>query len=106
MDWFQTRLFEAASALIVKLSDFGIDITVTRDGQGRLLSLVEAQLKIGAKAGHFVDGQWDLELPEITQSDIDSQTLPVVTGSVQLATSATRFNFTMNFTREAVIVEA
>jgi len=97
-DWFETRLQEAVITQKVNYAARGEKIQVAAPGQALLKSLIDSQFDIGVAAGHFVDGQTESTMLEITAADLAAQRIRG-SGRAQIAVDGRIFDFTFNFGR-------
>lgn len=102
-DWFEARLQERVSALVVARSAAGQKIPVTPEGQGLIQALLEQLFSEGVNAGHFVQGETVAVATPITATDISLQRLRF-TGQAQVVTSARIFQFDLNFSRNPITI--
>lgn len=104
-DWFKLRLESKVAQAKINASGRGEKIPLGRVGVSILRPLVESQFAEGVAAGHFVEGQTEVEFISPTQADIDARRIRA-TGRAQLTVGARIFDFTFNFTRTPVLEEA
>lgn len=106
-DWFQIRLQERMSALVVDLSERGQKLVLDDNGgaasaQDYALSVVGGLYGEGLQALHFVDDpNASFDPVPITSTDINLQRLRI-TGRARFAASGRLFNFDLNFVRTAL----
>ncbi|MFB6373832.1 MAG: hypothetical protein ABEN55_12160 [Bradymonadaceae bacterium] len=97
-DWFRTRLQTDVAVEIQTASNFGEKVPVSKEGQARLAKLVRRRFSQGVAADHFVPGSTNVDLPEIKDSHINNETIPLK-GSARIEIAAQDVDFTFRFRR-------
>lgn len=107
VDWFLTRLEERLANLKVLLSSRGQKLTIDRNGQAKVLSVVNGLLDIATQdpSPHFLPGQTEIVPIAVTDADRDAQRMRF-SGRFTFAVSARKLDFILNFTRQPIFTAA
>lgn len=100
--WFQKRLTTAVANARVAATAIGQKIPVNRDGQNRMLAILNGVINTGIAAGHFEqDPNMVVEALPITNTDTALNRLRF-RAILKLAVDARLFEFNVNMTRSAL----
>lgn len=97
-DWFKNRLQFDVAKEIVETSNQGEKIPVSPEGQAQMAKLVNSRFAQGVEAGHFLTGSTNIDLPEITDGDLNAERLRVE-GDARIEVAAQKAEFTFRFSR-------
>jgi hypothetical protein len=97
--WFAARVREDVIEEKLNHDARGAKIPVTTTGQAKIKAIVDARLEQGVAAGHFVAGEIETTMPEITDDDRDNERIRIE-GRAQIAVSGRIFDFDLNFGRD------
>jgi len=100
--WFVDRLETLLQDTKLSKDASGQKIPVGPEGQAILKSAIAAQYNIGVQAGHFVDGQLEVEFPSDLTADIAAKQI-TATASIQTARGANKFTLNLNFSASPLV---
>lgn len=103
-DWFEARVREAISDLVVKNSQRGRKVTMDARGQGLIQAAIEGLLQVGVAVEHFAVGQTVCTALAISDADRDANRLRFEVRA-QLAGAARQVTVNVYLGRSPVVSE-
>lgn len=94
--WFHDRLQRRIADMKVATSERGAKLGMDPTGLALVQSQIETQFALGVLAGHFVEGQTEVVMQPITDSDLAARRIRA-RGRAQFLVSGRVFEFDFNF---------
>lgn len=104
-DWLRARVEERLTSLKLSYDARGQIIPVSNVGQAIVKTEIKSVIDLGTQIGKFKPGQVVIELPAITQADIDAGRIRA-TIYITTNTPARRFQIALNVTSADVVATA